>query len=75
MGGSCGLRKGMVNDNRTKFSELVEVNETHIGGPVKGKKGGALPQECIRALWPVRWKFWSTPMSGASAESEQAGSG
>ena len=33
------LRKGMVNDNRTKRSGLVAVDEPHIGGPVKGKKG------------------------------------
>ena len=33
------LRKGMVNDNRTTLSGLVEVDETHIGGPVTGKKG------------------------------------
>src|ERR1022692_5307918 len=33
------LRKGIVNDNRTTLSGLVEVDETHIGGPVTGKKG------------------------------------
>jgi len=33
------LRKGMVNDNRRQLSGLVEVDETFIGGPVKGKKG------------------------------------
>jgi transposase-like protein len=29
----------MVNDNRSQLSGLVEVDETFIGGPVKGKKG------------------------------------
>jgi len=33
------LRKGMVNDTRTKLTGLVEVDETFVGGPVKGKKG------------------------------------
>ena len=33
------LRKGMINDNRTTPSGLVEVDDTHIGGPVQGKKG------------------------------------
>ena len=28
----------MVNDNRSQFSGLVEVAETLIGGPSKGKK-------------------------------------
>lgn len=33
------LRKGMVNDTRTKLCGLVEADETFIGGPAKGKKG------------------------------------
>lgn len=33
------LRKGMVNDARTKLSGLIETDETFIGGPAKGKKG------------------------------------
>ena len=33
------LRKAMVSDTRTRLSGLVEVDETHIGGPAKGKKG------------------------------------
>lgn len=33
------LRKGMVSDTRTKLNGLVEVDETFIGGPIKGKKG------------------------------------
>lgn len=40
------LRKGMVSQNRTKLSGLVEVDETFIGGPVKGKRGrGAIAGE------------------------------
>ena len=33
------LRKGMVDDCRTKLSGLIEADETIIGGPAKGKKG------------------------------------
>lgn len=33
------LRKGMVNDMRSKISGLVEADETFIGGPEKGKRG------------------------------------
>lgn len=33
------LRQGMVNDNRSMLSGLIETDETHIGGPAKGKKG------------------------------------
>lgn len=42
------LRKGMVNDGRTKLSGLVEVDEATIGGPAKGKgkrvRGSALAE-------------------------------
>jgi transposase-like protein len=33
------LRKGMVSENRTKISGLVEVDEAFLGGPAKGKRG------------------------------------
>lgn len=33
------LRQGMVNVDRTPLSGLIEADETHIGGPAKGKKG------------------------------------
>jgi hypothetical protein len=33
------LRKGMVNENRTRLQGLIEADETHIGGPAKGKTG------------------------------------
>lgn len=33
------LRKGMVNENRTKLSGLIEADETFVGGPAKGLKG------------------------------------
>ena len=33
------LRKGMVRQNRELLSGVVETDETHIGGPVKGKSG------------------------------------
>ncbi len=44
------LRKGMVNDNRTRLSGLVEVDETHIGGPVKGKKGRGVAAGAHKSL-------------------------
>lgn len=33
------LRSGMVNEARTPLKGLVEVDETFIGGPAKGKRG------------------------------------
>src|SRR3989339_1261117 len=33
------LRRGMVNDARTKLSALVEADETIVGGPAKTMKG------------------------------------
>ena len=33
------LRKAMVASNRERLSGVVKADETHIGGPAKGKKG------------------------------------
>lgn len=33
------LRRGMVNDARTKLQQLVEADETIVGGPAKAMKG------------------------------------
>jgi hypothetical protein len=33
------LRKGMVNENRSRLSGLLEADESIIGGPAKGKRG------------------------------------
>lgn len=33
------LRRGMVNESRTRLSGLIEADETFVGGPAKGKKG------------------------------------
>lgn len=33
------LRQGMVNTDRRPLSGLIEADETHVGGPAKGKKG------------------------------------
>ncbi len=33
------LRRGMVRQNRERLSGTIEADETHIGGPVKGKSG------------------------------------
>jgi transposase-like protein len=44
------LRRGMVNDNRTRLSGLVEVDETHIGGPAKGKRGRGVAAVSYKSL-------------------------
>jgi transposase-like protein len=44
------LRKGMVNDNRHQLSGLVEVDETFMGGPVKGKKGRGVASSTHKSL-------------------------
>ncbi len=44
------LREGMVRDNRTLLAGLIEADETHVGGPAKGKKGrgvGASPNKSL----------------------------
>lgn len=33
------LRRGMVNDSRTKLEQMVEADETIVGGPAKTMKG------------------------------------
>lgn len=33
------LRKGMVRDGRELLQGVIEADETHVGGPAKGKKG------------------------------------
>jgi len=33
------LRKGMVNETRSRLSGLIEADESTIGGPAKGKRG------------------------------------
>lgn len=33
------LRRGMINTDRKPLSGLIEADETHIGGPAKGKVG------------------------------------
>lgn len=44
------LRKGMVNDTRTKLSGLIEADETFIGGPAKGKKGRGVASHANKSL-------------------------
>jgi transposase-like protein len=39
------LRRGMVNDSRSLLSDLVEADETFVGGPVKGRKGRGVVQD------------------------------
>jgi transposase-like protein len=44
------LRQGMVNESRTKLSGLVEVDESFIGGPAKGKKGRGVVDDENKSL-------------------------
>jgi transposase-like protein len=44
------LRQGMVNPERNPLSGLIEADETHIGGPVKGKKGRGVRKAENKAL-------------------------
>jgi transposase-like protein len=46
------LRKGMVDDARSKLSGLVEVDESFVGGPVRGTRGRGVtnsPQKSLLA--------------------------
>jgi transposase-like protein len=44
------LRKGMVNDSRMPLKELVEADETFIGGPAKNQKGRGVTKAPHKAL-------------------------
>lgn len=44
------LRKGMVNESRTKLSGLVEVDESFVGGLAKGKKGRGVTENDNKSL-------------------------
>lgn len=44
------LRQGMVAPNRTLLSGTVEADETHIGGPAKGKKGRGVAKSSNKTL-------------------------
>jgi transposase-like protein len=44
------LRRAMVNDNRTRLSGLIEVDESFIGGPAKGKKGRGVAASSHKSL-------------------------
>ena len=44
------LRKGMVNENRTRLKGLIEADETHIGGPSKGKMGRGVAADENKSL-------------------------
>lgn len=44
------LRTGMVNESRTKLKGLVEVDESFIGGPAKGKKGRGVAEAENKSL-------------------------
>lgn len=44
------LRQGMVNLDRTPLSGLIEADETHIGGPAKGKRGRGVRTSANKTL-------------------------
>lgn len=44
------LRRSMVNDLRSKLTEDVEVDETIIGGPVKGQHGRGVTSAATKTL-------------------------
>ena len=44
------LRRGMVRQNREQLSGTVEADETHLGGPVKGKTGRGVAKARTKTL-------------------------
>lgn len=44
------LRQGMVNADRRPLSGLIEADETHVGGPTKGKKGRGVREGTNKTL-------------------------
>ncbi len=44
------LRQGMLNVERTPLSGLIEADETHVGGPAKGKKGRGVKEAKNKTL-------------------------
>lgn len=44
------LRRSMVNDSRSKLTGDVEVDETIIGGPVKGQRGRGVTSAASKTL-------------------------
>lgn len=44
------LRQGMVSPSRELLSGVVEADETHIGGPSKGKKGRGVAKDSNKTL-------------------------
>lgn len=44
------LRKGMVNENRSDLSGLIEADESIMGGPAKGKRGRGVAAAEHKAL-------------------------
>lgn len=44
------LRKGMVRQGRELLRGVIEADETHIGGPAKGKKGRGVRESVTKTL-------------------------
>ena len=57
------LRSSMVNPDRSKLTGRVEVDESYIGGPEKGKRGrGAGGKNLVVGAVEVR--EWTSPKTG-----------
>ena len=67
------LRRGMINEERTRLSGLIEADETHIGGPAKGKTGRGVAAASTRPWWRARSKFSRTRTMTGVPESGPAG--
>ena len=44
------LRKGMVNDSRTKLAGVVEADEAFVGGPAKEKRGRGVAKASNKSM-------------------------
>ena len=44
------IREGMVRDNRDLLTGVIEVDETHVGGPAKDKKGRGVASSPNKSL-------------------------
>lgn len=44
------LRKGMVRQDREPLRGVVEADETHVGGPAKGRKGRGVKEAATKTL-------------------------
>lgn len=60
------LRAAMINPERSKLTGRVEVDESYIGGPEKGKRGrGAAGKKLV--VGAVEVHKWTNPKTGKAA--------